>query len=97
MRAIFQLLLFLFFLSASYAFEEEDDSELFKGSSEEAPEDYSFAPNSQGGLLGATLPRYESFGRLVARQAKKCPYPVMCSAQTCCPANTKCVSLPALY
>ncbi|RJE24362.1 hypothetical protein PHISCL_03310 [Aspergillus sclerotialis] len=95
MRALFQLLLLLFFLSAGYAFEEEDDSELFHGSSEEAA-DYSFAPDSQNNLLGASLPTYESFSgdssSLEARQAKKCPFPVMCSARTCCPANTKCCS-----
>lgn len=94
MRALFQLLLLLFFLLAGSAFEEEDDSELFQGSSEEAA-NYSFAPDSQNDLLGVSLPIYESFGgdsSLEARQAKKCPFPVKCSATTCCPANTKCVS-----
>jgi hypothetical protein len=95
MRVTFPLLLCLSL--ALWCLAEEED-ELFLGSSQDPPADYTFAPDSTNDLLGASLDMHKSHGddsvpALFARQ-KKCPYPVMCSARTCCPANTKCVSFP---
>ncbi len=82
-------------LDPRFAAGEVDDTDgLFRGVTLEPPPSLLFSPDDQPELLGRSLnPVYGSMGapHLIARQQQRCPYPVRCSATTCCPAATTCV------
>ncbi|ATY63863.1 NADP-specific glutamate dehydrogenase [Cordyceps militaris] len=68
------------------------DSSLFRGSSAEPPPDV-FLVKKDLELAGISL--LPVVAALAGRQQQQCPYPVMCSARSCCPSGYKCCNAAA--
>ena len=77
-----------------------DGAGLFRASSTDSRFNLFFDPRDAYVLGPEEQQRYGAMHspnlHLMARQQNKCPFPVRCSGNTCCPAGTQCVSLPEL-
>lgn len=103
MRRLFCILAAATFAPAVYAAPADDaldrqrsndDPALFRGSSAQPPEDvFLVKRDGTSELAGVSVPLLPGLlgGGIEARQQQQCPYPVMCSARSCCPAGYKCV------
>lgn len=95
LRFTFLVSLVLVSCLLSFGVAEEEDGELFEGTTGDASPSVAFNPNDNPFIAGRSFAGYEVSAMqdsgLSPRQ-RRCPYPVMCSATTCCPSGTNCVS-----
>ncbi|KAI9369635.1 hypothetical protein BJX61DRAFT_518755 [Aspergillus egyptiacus] len=83
---------FLLSLFVGHLCSAESEDVFLGNSAFQSPDNYIFSPGEESDLFaGISLSSLEGFAErdILPRQGR-CPYPVMCSARSCCPAGTQC-------
>ncbi|OCK98530.1 uncharacterized protein K441DRAFT_542647 [Cenococcum geophilum 1.58] len=84
------LLIYFLCLTVTPPAAADDAVEIFKGSSSGPPPNLLFTSDDGSALLGRSINPLHAIAAGLSPRQGRCPYPVPCSATTCCPASTKC-------